>query len=263
MRTRYPVAEIFRAALFSLLSLQQASAWGSSNGDNDASKYGNALNRDWLYNSKSISLQLEGCMWGYVEDNEDSGCMEDESEDGTTYWYQMANCRRAQAVYSMYASDSSSTGCNSGNFKESVSVFAVNFRHCWRLELQPTGKQCLCISRKTACSQTASSLIFISSLQQMDSPSSSTTCHNTIPTTRSETIMLVMTMPMTTTPMTAVITTTMAVLRICQLANKGTMDTLVWVVPMTEPSRCSISKTLIAFNRQVKPMIGSTSLTAP
>jgi hypothetical protein len=61
-------------------------------------------------------------MWGYVEDNEDSGCMEDSSEDGTTYWYQMANCRRAQAVYTMYASSSSSSAsCNSNNFKESVS----------------------------------------------------------------------------------------------------------------------------------------------
>jgi hypothetical protein len=61
-------------------------------------------------------------MWGYVEDNEESGCMEDGSEDGTTYWYQMANCRRAQAVFSLYATDSgSSASCSNGNFKESVS----------------------------------------------------------------------------------------------------------------------------------------------
>lgn len=84
--------------------------------------YGNAINRDWLSDSKSISINVGGCVWGVVNHNDgDAGCMEDESEDGTTYWYQMAECRRAQVAFSLYASSSGSTSCSSGNFKESVS----------------------------------------------------------------------------------------------------------------------------------------------
>jgi hypothetical protein len=102
----------------------QASAWGSSSSSSDSgydvSMYGNALERDWLYDSSGMSIQLEGCVWGYVDDNEESGCMEDSSEDGTSSWYQMANCRRAQAVFSVYASSSSHASCNNGNFKETV-----------------------------------------------------------------------------------------------------------------------------------------------
>ena len=110
---------LLRITITSLLVCWPVSAWGS---DEDTAVYGNSLSRDWLYNSKVISMELEGCMWGYVEDNEESGCMEDGSEDGTTYWYQMANCRRAQAVFSLYATDSgSSASCSNGNFKESVS----------------------------------------------------------------------------------------------------------------------------------------------
>ena len=105
------------AVLFLVGRIPVAAAWGSSSNEVDASVYGNALNRDWLYDGSTISLKLEGCMWGYVEDNEESGCLEDSSEDGTTYWYQMANCRRAQAVYSLYTG----SGCGSG-FVESVST---------------------------------------------------------------------------------------------------------------------------------------------
>lgn len=102
----------------------QAWAWGGSNSGSDSSTtssvFGNSLGRDWLSDSKGISIKLEGCLWGYVEDNESAYCMEDSSEDGTTYWYQMANCRRAQAVFSVYANPSSSNAaCNAGNFKES------------------------------------------------------------------------------------------------------------------------------------------------
>lgn len=109
---------LLRATIASLLCWR-VSAWGDSS--SDTSIYGNSLSRDWLYSSNAISMQLEGCMWGYVADNEDSGCMENESEDGTTYWYQMANCRRAQAVFSLYASSSgNSASCSSNTFKESV-----------------------------------------------------------------------------------------------------------------------------------------------
>ena len=101
-------------------------AWGSSSGGgSDYSIYGNALERDWMYNAKGISIKVEGCLWSYWQDkdDEDSGCLEESSEDGTTYWYQMSNCRRAQVVWSVYASDSSSNpNCNSGNFKETVRI---------------------------------------------------------------------------------------------------------------------------------------------
>lgn len=102
---------------------QAVSAWGNNkkNGNDngeDLSTYGNALDRDWLYDGSAISMKVEGCMWGYVDDNEESGCLEDSSEDGTSSWYQMANCRRAQVVFSLYSSNS----CNKNSFKESVST---------------------------------------------------------------------------------------------------------------------------------------------
>jgi hypothetical protein len=111
-----PLNSLLMVTIVSLLTMQVA-AWGSDGSGSDTSIYGNALSRDWLYDGSSVSLKLEGCMWGAVSDNEESGCMEDSSEDGTSYWYQMANCRRAQAVYSMYASSS----CGSSSFQESVS----------------------------------------------------------------------------------------------------------------------------------------------
>jgi hypothetical protein len=104
--------------------LTRSEAWGSSSSSVDLSIFGNALSRDWMYNAKGISIKVEGCMWAYWQDkdNENSGCLEESSEDGTTYWYQMSNCRRAQVVWSVYASDSSSNpNCNANNFKETVS----------------------------------------------------------------------------------------------------------------------------------------------
>ena len=97
--------------------------WTSDSGSGySTTKYGSSVDRDWLYNSKSISMKLEGCILGYnTADSEDAGCPENESEDGTVYWYQMANCLRPQAVFSLYASDSGSTSCSSNTFKESVS----------------------------------------------------------------------------------------------------------------------------------------------
>lgn len=96
--------------------------WSNSDSSNyDTLKFGMSMNRDWLYNSGSIAMKLEGCILGYnTADDEDAGCPENSSEDGTVYWYQMANCLRPQAVFSMYASDSSSTSCSSNTFKESV-----------------------------------------------------------------------------------------------------------------------------------------------
>jgi len=106
---------VLRLTVLSLCAIR-AAAWGSSSSNEDASVYGNALNRDWLYDGSTISLKLEGCIYSVSEDNEDLGCLEDSSEDGTTYWYQMANCRRAQAVFNLYTG----SGCG-GGFQESVS----------------------------------------------------------------------------------------------------------------------------------------------
>lgn len=99
--------------------------WWQNDGSSsvDTLKFGSSMDRDWLYNGKSVSLQLEGCIMGFnTADSEDAGCPENDSEDGTVYWYQMANCLRPQAVFSLYASDSNSASCSSSNFKESVSL---------------------------------------------------------------------------------------------------------------------------------------------
>lgn len=97
--------------------------WGGGSSETDMSMYADSFSREWLDDSTAISMKLEGCAWGYVYDSEEAGCMEDESEDGTYYWYQMANCRRAQAVFSLYATDSSnSVSCSSKTYKETVSI---------------------------------------------------------------------------------------------------------------------------------------------
>ena len=110
-----------RNALFLLTYLQAVvlASWGGSD-EVDTTIYGDSLARDWMTDSSSVSIQLEGCAWGYVSDNEDAACMENGSQDGTTYWYQMANCRRAQAVFSVYGSSSGTASCNKNSFKESV-----------------------------------------------------------------------------------------------------------------------------------------------
>ena len=121
--------QLIRLGLVLLLYLQVvASSWGG-NDDEDKSIFGNSLTRDWMSDSSSISIQLEGCAWGYVADNEEAGCLENGSQDGTTYWYQMANCRRAQAVFSVFGSSSGSASCNKNNFKESVCYFIDHT--CW------------------------------------------------------------------------------------------------------------------------------------
>ena len=116
--------------LLAILSLAHpVHGWGgggSSNNEKDTVLFGNSFTRDWLYDGSSISIKVEGCAMGVVEDQDEFGCLEDESEEGTTNWYMMANCRRPQVVFSVYASSSSSTNCNSNNFKESVSNKCTN-----------------------------------------------------------------------------------------------------------------------------------------
>eukprot|EP00545_Synedropsis_sp_CCMP1620_P009637 CAMPEP_0119013104 /NCGR_PEP_ID=MMETSP1176-20130426/7915_1 /TAXON_ID=265551 /ORGANISM="Synedropsis recta cf, Strain CCMP1620" /LENGTH=386 /DNA_ID=CAMNT_0006966159 /DNA_START=270 /DNA_END=1430 /DNA_ORIENTATION=+ len=109
---------VWRLSLLLALVPKLALAWGSSSsGGTDYTNYADSFSRDWLSDGSSISIKLEGCVWGYVYDSEEAGCLEDSSEDGTTSWYQMSNCRRAQAAFSLYAS-SSAGNCNSGNYKE-------------------------------------------------------------------------------------------------------------------------------------------------
>lgn len=112
---------IVSVALIIQLPVQILAGWGgNSNGGVDTSIYGMSMQRDWLYDSSSIAIKHEGCVWSYVDDRESMGCMDDESEDGTTYWYQMANCKRAQVAYSVYATSSGTTSCSKGDFKESL-----------------------------------------------------------------------------------------------------------------------------------------------
>jgi hypothetical protein len=97
------------------------SAGKSSTSSYDTGVYGANLRRDYLTSSNSISIVVEGCVWGYTADSNQAnmGCLENSSNDGTTLWYKMANCRRAQVAYSIYAS-SGSTSCNDKEYKETV-----------------------------------------------------------------------------------------------------------------------------------------------
>mmetsp|Transcript_49147 Transcript_49147/g.73034 ORF Transcript_49147/g.73034 Transcript_49147/m.73034 type:complete len:372 (-) Transcript_49147:124-1239(-) len=104
-------------------------AWGSG-GDrySGSGMYSQSGAANWLhgidgYPAKSLNFEYLGCAWANAdEDGQDLGCLEDSSEDGTTYWYQMANCRRAQPVYNVYGSTSSSrSSCSTNTFLESFS----------------------------------------------------------------------------------------------------------------------------------------------
>lgn len=90
--------------------------------DTESAHYAQSSADSWL-GSSSLGIKVKGCAWSYVNNNDkdenDYNCMENESEDGTTYWYMMANCRRANVVYDVYASSSGSASCSSSNFQES------------------------------------------------------------------------------------------------------------------------------------------------
>ena len=121
-------------------NLALITAWGTSNQqtETEAIFYQHGQN-EWISSSSNIAMKVEGCVIAATDDNEDVGCMEDESGDGTTYWYQMAACRRAQVAYSVYATDSGSASCSSAHFKGTVSfllvvwcgVFRAVFRWIW------------------------------------------------------------------------------------------------------------------------------------
>lgn len=98
----------------------QAQAWGGSD-SSQYSIYGNAAQRDWLYDGSTLSMQVLGCVWGIVDDSEEAGCLQDDSEDGTYNWYMMANCRRPQVAYAVYSGGS----CSNSNFIGSVSYLSA------------------------------------------------------------------------------------------------------------------------------------------
>ena len=115
---------IFLAVLLLVQCCAQVQGWGTSNSNNafDYSIYGNSATRDWLYDGSTLSFQVLGCVWGVVEDSEEAGCLEDESEDGTYNWYMMANCRRPQVAYSVYSTSQGGSGCSTSSFVGSVSL---------------------------------------------------------------------------------------------------------------------------------------------
>jgi hypothetical protein len=59
---------LVRTALLSLVVLQGVWAgWGGSDSEEtESGLFGNSMSRDWLSSSSAISMQLEGCAWGYV-----------------------------------------------------------------------------------------------------------------------------------------------------------------------------------------------------
>lgn len=112
---RPEIASFLGAVLLLFVSAPCVEGWGSSS-NSDYSIYSNSYERDWLEDGSTISLKIHGCVESFVDDGENAGCMEEDSDDGTTYWYMMSNCKRANVAYSLYAANN----CNSGNFKESV-----------------------------------------------------------------------------------------------------------------------------------------------
>ena len=114
---------VLSAALLLVQLCGQAQAWGGS-GSGSYSIYGNAAQRDWLYDGSTLSLQVLGCVWGIVDDSEEAGCLQDDSEDGTYNWYMMANCRRPQVAYAVYSGGS----CSKSNFIGSVSCLSASTR---------------------------------------------------------------------------------------------------------------------------------------
>jgi hypothetical protein len=121
--TRNNCSFVSLAVLLALFSAVPVHGWGSSSKNNNGNQldqvyFGNKFAQDWLYSSNKLSFKIDGCVWGNVADSENVGCLEDESDEGTTNWYMMANCKRPQVAFSVY----SAGNCNSGNFEGSVSL---------------------------------------------------------------------------------------------------------------------------------------------
>lgn len=99
--------------------------------DDDISKYGYLTGSSYLNDGSSLYLKIDGCAWGIAtytggSGDSDLGCMENDSEDGTTSWYMMSNCRRAQVAYSLYSNNGCGSSNRKGSFvtKDGVAAFA-------------------------------------------------------------------------------------------------------------------------------------------
>jgi len=78
----------------------------------------------WLYSSSAMAIEYHGCTWAYSDNTDDAGCLGASSEDGLSSWYLMSNCRRTQAVYSVYSTEeSTSVSCSKGTYQGTVSNF--------------------------------------------------------------------------------------------------------------------------------------------
>mmetsp|Transcript_40863 Transcript_40863/g.41557 ORF Transcript_40863/g.41557 Transcript_40863/m.41557 type:complete len:388 (-) Transcript_40863:146-1309(-) len=115
---------LIHAVLPLLIRLNETYGWNNNDGESDTDKYYQSGLNYWLGDMTAMSVVYHGCVWGYTDDyGEDAGCMEAESEDGTTDWYRMANCRRAQVAYSVYGSESSkSASCDSKTFLDTYAT---------------------------------------------------------------------------------------------------------------------------------------------
>jgi len=121
-QNRWNGEKLFLVCSLLLITSSPAQAWGSNHQTSSEDLYGNRFDNDWLNSGSTLSFQVEGCAWGYTYDSEEAGCLEDESEEGTTNWYMMANCRRPQVAFSVFQGNS----CSSGNFVGSyVTKFGV------------------------------------------------------------------------------------------------------------------------------------------
>lgn len=120
-RKRWSREKLVLVCSLLLMTSSSVQAWGSSHQTSDEMVYGNRFENDWLNSGSTLSFQVEGCAWGYTYDSEEAGCLEDESEEGTTNWYMMANCRRPQVAFSVFKGNS----CSSGNFVGSVGFLFV------------------------------------------------------------------------------------------------------------------------------------------
>jgi len=93
----------------------------SSNYQYDPTLYSHGGYVGWADSYTTMKMSIHGCVYSQVDNLEDLSCMEKSSDDGTYYWYQMVNCRRAQVAYTIYASDSSTAQCKKDYYVETFS----------------------------------------------------------------------------------------------------------------------------------------------
>lgn len=101
--------------LFSFVNYSRA--YNDDNTNDDRGIFSSSRKKKWLYSSTAMAIEYHGCAWTYADNTDDAGCLEADSEDGLTSWYLMSNCRRTQAVYSVYSvEDSTSISCSKNTY---------------------------------------------------------------------------------------------------------------------------------------------------